>query len=85
MVSAFIGTRSPPSALTTTMPNPARAMTITYRMASPVAAPATGPISSRAIPARLMPPRLVEAKRTIMSCTAPARQTPTTSQISPGR
>jgi hypothetical protein len=32
-----------------------------------------------------IPPRRVEAASTIMSCTAPARQTPTTSQTSPGR
>ena len=30
------------------------------------------------------PPRRVDAHRMIMSCTAPARQTPPTSQISPG-
>jgi hypothetical protein len=50
-----------------------------------VAIPAGRPISSRAIEARLCPPRRTETARTSMSCTAPARQTPTTSQTSPGR
>ncbi len=48
------------------------------------AMPAGRPISCRANPARLNPPRRVDAASTIMSCTAPARQTPTTSQTSPG-
>jgi hypothetical protein len=71
-------------ALTTARPSPARAITITNRIATPVVTPATGPISARAISASDPPPRRVEAHRTMKSWTAPARQTPATSQISPG-
>ena len=40
--------------------------------------------SARAISASDLPPRRTEAASTSMSCTAPARQTPITSQSSPG-
>ena len=59
-------------------------MTMMKRMATAAVTPATGPISSRAISASERPPRRVEAQRTMKSWTAPARQTPQTSQMSPG-
>ena len=59
-------------------------MTMMKRMAMAAVMPATGPISVRAISASERPPRRVDAHRMTKSCTAPARQTPTTSQISPG-
>ncbi len=49
------------------------------------AAPPTGPISSRAICPRLLPSLRIEKKSVVMSCTAPARMTPTMIQIVPGR
>ena len=72
------------SALTTARPSPASAMTTMKRMAIAAVMPATGPISLRAISASEAPPRRVEAHRMIKSWTAPARQTPATSQMSPG-
>ena len=72
------------SALTTARPSPARAMTMMKRIATAAVVPATGPISWRAISANERPPRRVEAQRMMKSWTAPARQTPTTSQMSPG-
>ncbi len=59
-------------------------MTTMKRMATAAVAPATGPISSRVICASERPPRRVEAQSTMKSWTAPARQTPQTSQIRPG-
>ena len=73
------------SALTTASPSPASAITMMNRMAIAVVTPATGPISSRAISARDRPPRRVEAHRIMKSWTAPPRQTPMTSHVSPGR
>ena len=49
------------------------------------ATPPTGPISSRAIWPRLLPSRRMEKNRITMSCTAPAKMTPTMIQIVPGR
>jgi hypothetical protein len=49
------------------------------------AAPPTGPISSRAICPRLLPSRRMEKKRMTMSCTAPAKMTPTMIHKVPGR
>jgi hypothetical protein len=59
-------------------------MTMMKRIATAAMKPATGPISSRAISASERPPRRVEAHRMMKSWTAPARQTPATSQMSPG-
>ena len=72
------------SALTTTMPSPAMAMTTMKRMAMAPASQATGPISSRVISASERPPRRTDAHRITKSCTAPARQHPATSQMKPG-
>ena len=72
------------SALTTMMPRPASAIVRMKRIATVPATPATGPISIFTRSARDLPPRLVDAHSTIESCTAPARHTPATSQISPG-
>src|SRR5262249_42977972 len=77
-------TSSPPSALTTTNPSPARAMTTMNRMAADTTALAHGPSSLRAISASDLPPRRTDAASTSMSCTAPARQTPITSHNRPG-
>ncbi len=71
-------------ALTTMMPRPARAMVRMNRIETVPAAPAIGPISVLTRSAMDMAPRRVEAHSTIESWTAPARQTPATSQISPG-
>ena len=72
------------SALTNATPTPASAMTTMKRMAMAAVKPATGPISIRAISASDLPPRRVDAQSAIMSWTAPARQTPATSQSRPG-
>ncbi len=72
------------SALTTARPSPASAITTMKRMATAAMTPATGPISDRAISASDLPSRRVEAQRIMTSWTAPARQTPATSQMSPG-
>ena len=77
-------TSSPPSALTTTKPRPARAMTTMNRMAADTTTAAGLPSSVRAISASDLPPRRTDAASTSMSCTAPARQTPITSQSKPG-
>jgi hypothetical protein len=49
------------------------------------AIPPTTPISSRAICPRLLPSRRIEKNRVTMSCTAPAKMTPTMIQIVPGK
>jgi hypothetical protein len=72
------------SALTTTIPRPAIVMTRMKRMAIAPTTPATGPTSVRAISASERPPRRVDAHKQMKSCTAPARQTPATSQMKPG-
>ena len=71
-------------AFTTASPRPASAITMMKRIATAAVAPATGPISARAISASDPPPRRVDAHRMMKSWTAPARQTPATSQIKPG-
>ena len=73
------------SALTTTSASTARMMIMMPKTATRAAAPPTGPISSRIIWPRLLPLRRIEKNSTIMSCTAPARMTPTMIQIVPGR
>ena len=73
------------SALTTTSASTASRITMIASTAISAAAPPTGPISSRAICPRLLPSRRIEKNRTTMSCTAPAKITPTTIQIVPGR
>ena len=55
------------------------------KTATSAATPPTGPISSRAIWPRLLPSRRMEKNRTTMSCTAPAKMTPTMIHIVPGR
>ena len=73
------------SALTTTSARTASRITMIDSTATSAAAPPTGPISSRAICPRLLPSRRIEKNRTTMSCTAPAKITPATIQIVPGR
>jgi hypothetical protein len=53
--------------------------------ATSAAAPPTGPISSRAICPNDLPSRRKEKNRIVISCTAPARTTPTIIQIVPGK
>jgi len=53
--------------------------------ASSAATPPTGPISSRAICPSDLPSRRIEKNSVTMSCTAPAKMTPTMIQIVPGR
>ena len=53
--------------------------------ATRAAMPPTGPISSRAIWPSDLPSRRIEKNSVTMSCTAPAKITPTTIQIVPGR
>lgn len=72
-------------ALTTTRPRPERATITTNRMVIEAVLPATRPISVRAISAREWPLWRTLAARTSISCMAPARQTPITIQIKPGR
>ena len=71
-------------ALTTAMPRPASATIRVKSTAKMPAKPATGPISILTRSASDLPPRRVEAHSTIASWTAPARQTPATSQMKPG-
>jgi len=66
------------SALTTTSARTARRMTMIENTASSAATPPTGPISSRAIWPSDLPSRRIEKNRIVMSCTAPAKMTPTT-------
>ena len=73
------------SAFTTTSASTASRMIMIENTASSAATPPTGPISSRAIWPRLLPSRRIEKNRTTMSCTAPAKMTPTMIQIVPGR
>ena len=72
------------SAFNIAMPRPARAMIRMNRIAMTAVAPATVLISVRAMSASDRPPRRVEAQRISMSCTAPARHTPVSSQMRPG-
>ena len=73
------------SALTTTSARTASRMIMIEKTAISAAAPPTGPISSRAICPSDLPSRRIEKNSVIMSCTAPAKMTPTTIQIVPGR
>ncbi len=73
------------SALTTTSASTASRMIMMSSTAISAAAPPNGPISSRAICPRLLPSRRTEKNRMTMSCTAPAKITPTMIQIVPGR
>ena len=73
------------SALTTTSARTASRMIMIANTAISAAAPPTGPISSRAIWPSDLPSRRIEKNRTTMSCTAPAKMTPTMIQIVPGR
>ena len=72
-------------ALTTTMASTASRMIMIANTPISAATPPTGPISSRAICPRLLPSRRIDRNKMIMSCTAPARMTPTMIQIVPGR
>jgi hypothetical protein len=72
-------------ALTTTSASTASRMIMIANTASRAAAPPSGPISSRAICPRLLPSRRMEKNRTTMSWTAPAKMTPKTIHIVPGR
>ena len=73
------------SAWTTTSARTASRMIMIEKTAISAATPPTGPISSRAIWPRLLPSRRMEKNRITMSCTAPAKITPTMIQIVPGR
>ena len=73
------------SALTTTRASTARMMIMIAKTAIRAAMPPTTPISSRTIWPRLLPSRRIEKNSTTMSCTAPAKMTPTMIQIVPGR
>ncbi len=77
-------TSSPPSALTTTIPNPASAMTTMNKIASDAMIAAGRPSSTRAISASDLPSRRTDAAKTSKSCTAPAQQTPMSNQMRPG-
>ncbi len=72
------------SALTTTSPSPASAMTMTNMIAMAAMMPANGLISRRAISASDLPPRRTDAQRMTKSWTAPARTTPAMSHRYPG-
>ena len=72
------------SAFTTARPRPAIAMIRMNRTAMPAVTPATGLTSVRAMSARERPFRRTDAQSQNESWTAPARQTPPTSQIRPG-
>ena len=72
-------------ALTTTSASTARMMIMIAKTAISAAMPPTTPISSRTIWPRLLPSRRIEKNSTTMSCTAPAKMTPTMIQIVPGR
>ena len=73
------------SALTTTSASTASRMIMIAKMAIIAAMPATRLTSSFAICPSDLPSRRIDAHRTIMSCTAPPRTTPTMSQSVPGR
>ena len=73
------------SALTTTSARTASRMIMIEKTAIRAATPPTGPISSRAICPSDLPSRRIEKNSVTMSCTAPAKITPTTIQIVPGR
>ena len=72
------------SALTTTMPRPARVTRRIRSTAPMVTKPAKGEISVRATSARDLPLWRMEATRTTKSCTQPDRTAPNTIQKKPG-
>jgi hypothetical protein len=72
------------SALTTTSAITEMSTTMMPSTATSAVVPATGPISSRAISPSDLPSRRMLAMRITMSCTAPARATPTMIQSAPG-
>ena len=76
---------SPPSALTTTKPSPASAMTNMNRIATEATTDAGRPSSRRAISPSDLPSDRTETVSTSMSCTAPAKVTPISSQTNPGK
>ncbi len=73
------------SALTMTSASTASRITMIARMATMAHQPVNGPISSFAIWPSDLPSRRTEPARMTKSCTAPARTTPTTIQMVPGR
>src|SRR5205085_10558029 len=73
------------SALTTTRPRPASAITTMNRTANPATTPDNGLISVRAISASDLPLRLTLATKIIKSCTAPPKVTPITSHHKPDK
>ena len=73
------------SAPTTTSASTASRMIMMQKTATSAATPPIGPISSRAIWPRLLPSRRIEKNSVTMSWTAPAKMTPATIQMVPGR
>ncbi len=73
------------SAFTTTNASTASRMIMMDSTAMRAATPPTGPISSRAICPSVLPSLRMEKKSVVMSCTAPARMTPTMIQTVPGK
>ncbi len=73
------------SALTTTMPRPARATMMIKKVATMAVNPATGPTSVLAISASDLPLRRVEKARMMKSCTPPATTEPMRIHNMPGR
>jgi hypothetical protein len=74
-----------PSAFTTTIARIATMISMIDRVAMKAAIPPTRPSSSRAILPSERPPRRIEITSTRKSWTAPARMTPATIQMVPGR
>ena len=66
----------PNMAFTTTRPSTPIRITMIASTPTSAAAPPTGPISSRTIWPRLLPPRRSEPTRIVKSCTAPPSTTP---------
>ena len=75
----------PNSAMTTTSASTASRMNMIDSTPSSAMTPAVGPISVRIRSPSERPSRRVEMNMTVMSCTAPAKITPASSQIVPGR
>jgi len=73
------------SAFTTTSASTEMRMIMMPSTATSAVAPATGPISSRAMRPSDLPSRRTEAARITKSCTAPPSTTPTMIQRAPGR
>ena len=87
MVQRMVNTPQglPLSAFTTTSDSTASRMTMMASTATMASVPVTGPVSSLAICPSDLPSRRIEANRITKSWTAPARTTPNTIQIVPGR